>query len=68
MQDETAEALSNAYRRCSGCFNSNVVCSAIETAAGGLWAIRANPITNNFSDNFKPDYESQPRLVHMNLN
>jgi hypothetical protein len=33
-----------------------------------LWSIRANLITNYFSDNFKPDYESQPRRVHMNLN
>jgi hypothetical protein len=32
------------------------------------WAIRANLVANNFSGNFKPDYESQPRRVQMNLN
>jgi len=35
MQGEAAEAKSNVYRRGAGCFNSNVVCSAIESGAGG---------------------------------
>ena len=35
MQGGLAEAMRNVYWRGSGCFNSNVVCSAIEPAAGG---------------------------------
>jgi hypothetical protein len=35
MQGETAEAMRIVYYRGSGCFNSKVMCSAIEPAAGG---------------------------------
>lgn len=39
MQDETAEAMRIVYYRGSGCFNSNVVCSAIELATVGAVTI-----------------------------